>query len=69
MEPFPLDFEEHNRTCNLVEAVISGSSGAEVSFVKPVELSLGGIASTLSSADQQLTPNDTVIVNMTTVGV
>lgn len=67
VEPFPLEFEENNRTCNLVQAVVSDTSGQVVSFVKPTELSLGGIAATLSSADQVHNPNDTVLVDMVTV--
>lgn len=33
MEPFPSEFEENNRTCNLVEAVVSGDSGNEVTRI------------------------------------
>ena len=67
VEPFPLEFEENDRTCTLVQAVVSDTSGQAVSFVKPTELSLGGIESTLSSADQVHNPNDTVLVDMVTV--
>jgi hypothetical protein len=67
VEPFPLEFEENNRTCNLVRAVVSDTSGQAVSFVKPTKLSLGGIAATLSSANQVHNPNDTVLVHMVTV--
>ena len=68
VEPFPSDFEEQNRTCKVVREVVSGSSGQQVSFVKPSETSLGGIEATLSGAEQIPRPNETIIVNMTTVG-
>ncbi len=66
MEPFPEEWVENNRTCNLVVGIVSGVSGEHVIFQKPQESSLGGVISTLSN-----TYSDAGVefINMTTVRV
>lgn len=68
VDPFPLLFEEENRTCNVVRSVVSDTSGQEVKFAKSSQDALSGIEATWSSANKVMEPGATVMVTLTTVG-